>query len=433
MDETRLIGLGLLGVAALLLALTSAAEAGIIAISRSRVHGTRIGQNGTGTLLLNYIRHRQGILASLSMASTVTTIAGTAILTHVVVGLERASLGALGLATLISIVAVSLIRQTARALATQNPEAVGIALAAPTRWMQLIFSPVSILASLPASLLLRALGQDAGPRPPDIGDELLAILEAPDGEDHQLIEERRMMRGVLDLSSQTVRELMSPRTDITAVSTEASIGDVLRVVTESGFSRIPLFDEDIDHIVGVVYAKDLLAYFISGDIRPRLQDISRPAYFVPETKRADELLADMKRNKVHLAIAVDEYGGTAGVVTVEDLLEEIVGEIRDEYDTTEIEIERISDDECIVDGGLALSELFDLFGVEVQSEDVDTVGGLAVSLLGRLAVPGDDVVDERHGLRLHVLSVVGRRVGRVRIERHIEIPEDAVIPVAASE
>lgn len=433
MDQTRLIGLGLLGVAALLLALTSAAEAGIIAISRSRVHGSRIGQNGTGALLLNYIRHRQAILASLSTASTVTTIAGTAILTHVVIGLDRTSLGALGLATVISIVAVSLIRQTARALATQSPEVVGVALAAPTRWIQLVFSPISLVASLPASLLLRALGQDTGPRAPEVADELLAILEAPDGDDHQLIEERRMMRGVLDLSSQTVRELMSPRTDITAVSTDASIGDVLRVVTESGFSRIPLFDEDIDHIVGVVYAKDLLAYFISGDIRPRLTDISRPPYFVPETKRADELLADMKRNKVHLAIAVDEYGGTAGVVTVEDLLEEIVGEIRDEYDTTEIEVDRISEDECIVDGGLAISELFDLFGVEVENEDVDTVGGLVVSLLGRLAVPGDEVIDERYGLRLHVLSVVGRRVGRVRIERVIDIPEDASIPVAASE
>ncbi|MFN8639062.1 MAG: hemolysin family protein [Dehalococcoidia bacterium] len=426
MEDTRLIGIVLLGAAALLLGLTTAAEAGIIAISRSRVHGTHsVGGNGSGTLLLNYIRHRQAIIAALSTAATVTTIGGTALLTHVILGPARASLSALALVTAIAVVAVSLIRQTARALATQYPEAVGIALAAPTRWIQFVFSPVSFVASLPASLILRALGQQTGPRAPDPADELLAILEAPDIEDHSLIEERRMMRGVLDLSEQTVRELMSPRTDITAVSTDASIGDVLRVVTESGFSRIPLFDEDIDHIVGVVYAKDLLAYFISGGIRPRLQDISRPAYFVPETKHADELLADMKRNKVHLAIAVDEYGGTAGVVTVEDLLEEIVGEISDEYDTSEIEVERVSEDECVVDAALALSELEELFGVPVDLEDVDTVGGLVVSLLGRLAVPGDEVTDAEHGLRLHVLSVVGRRVKRVRITRVTEDAEDA--------
>lgn len=428
MDDTRFIGSILLGVAALLLGLTTAAEAGIIAISRSRVHGQQ--QNGSSTLLLNYIYHRQAIVAALSAAATTTTIAGTALLTHVILGPERASLPALGLVTLIAVLSVSLIRQTARSLATQNPEAVGIALAGPTRWIQLVFTPVSWFAGLPARVLLRAMGRPTGPAVPDTADELLAILEAPDGDGDVLSDERRMMRGVLDLSEQTVRELMSPRTDITAVSTDASIGDVLRVVNDSGFSRIPLYAEDIDHVVGVVYAKDLLAYFLSGDVRPRLQDISRPAYFVPETKRANDLLAEMRRNKVHLAIAVDEYGGTAGVVTVEDLLEEIVGEISDEYDTAEVEVQRISDDEVIVDAGLALSELVDLFGVEVEIEDVDTVGGLVVSRLGRLAVPGDDVTDTVHGLRLRVLSVVGRRVKTVRIERLSEVGEAPVVAAA---
>jgi CBS domain containing-hemolysin-like protein len=428
LEDTRFIGSVLLGVAALLLGLTTAAEAGIIAISRSRVHGQ---QNGSGALLMSYIHHRHAIVAALSAAATTTTIAGTALLTHVILGPERASLGALGLVTAISVVSVSVIRQTARSLATQNPEAVGIALAAPTRWIQFVFAPVSWLAGLPAQLLLRAIGRPTGPQAPDTADELLAILEAPDSEDEALIEERRMMRGVLDLSDQTVRELMSPRTDITAVSTDASIGDVLRVVNESGFSRIPLYEDDIDHVIGVVYAKDLLAYFLSGDVRPQLQSIARPAYFVPETKHANDLLAEMRRNKVHLAIAVDEYGGTAGVVTVEDLLEEIVGEISDEYDTPEVEVQRISDDECIVDAGLALSELVDLFGVEVEIEDVDTVGGLVVSKLGRLAVPGDDVTDTEHGLRLRVLSVVGRRVKTVRIERLTEVGEAPSVPAAA--
>src|SRR5690606_17361988 len=113
-------------------------------------------------------------------------------------------------------------------------------------------------------------------------------------------------------------------------STESSVGDVMRLITQSGFSRIPLYEDSLDRIIGVVYAKDLLAFFQSGDVRPELTQIARPPYFVPETKRANELLADMRRDQVHMAIAVDEYGGTAGVVTVEDLLEEIVGEITDE-------------------------------------------------------------------------------------------------------
>src|SRR5690606_22064286 len=146
-----------------------------------------------------------------------------------------------------------------------------------------------------------------------------------------------------------------------------------------------------DRIIGVVYAKDLLAFFQSGDVRPELTQIPRPPYFVPETKRANELLADMRRDQVHMAIAVDEYGGTAGVVTVEDLLEEIVGEITDEYDVDEVDVQRISDDEAIVDARMTIDELNDLFDSEIHSDDFDTVGGLIFTLLGRLAVPGDEV------------------------------------------
>ncbi len=168
-----------------------------------------------------------------------------------------------------------------------------------------------------------------------------------------------MMRGVLDMSEQTVRELMTPRTDLTAIDLDASVTDVMRLIVESGFSRIPLYEESLDRIVGVIYAKDLLAFIQAGDVRPNLRDIARPPYFVPETKRANELLADMRRDQVHMAIAVDEYGGTAGVVTVEDLLEEIVGEISDEYDVDEVDVQQLSEDEAIVDARLTIDELWE--------------------------------------------------------------------------
>ena len=243
------------------------------------------------------------------------------------------------------------------------------------------------------------------------------------------------MRGVLEMSGQTVRELMTPRTDLTAVSTEASIGDAVRVIAESGFSRIPLYEESLDRISGVIYAKDLLAYLRTGDISPSLTDIARPPYFVPETKRANELLADLRRDQVHMVIAVDEYGGTAGVVTVEDLVEEIVGEIADEYDTEEVDVQSISKDEAIVDARLTIDELNELFAVDIGSEDFDTVGGLIFTLLGRLAAPGDEVRaggddDEESGtgaLELRVLSILGRRIKKVRVRRAepIEQPETA--------
>ena len=228
------------------------------------------------------------------------------------------------------------------------------------------------------------------------------------------------MRGILAMSDQTVREIMSPRMDLVAVSADASIGDVVTLVTESGFTRIPLYEDSVDRVTGVVYAKDLLAHLQNprnAEEPPALSEIARPPYFVPETKRANELLADMRRDQVHMAIAVDEYGGTAGIVTVEDLLEEIVGEIADEYDTEEVEVVRVSDSEAIVDARLPLDELNELFDTEIASEDFDTVGGLILALLGRLAAPGDEVVSEEHRLRLRVLATLGRRIKRVRVER----------------
>jgi len=147
-----------------------------------------------------------------------------------------------------------------------------------------------------------------------------------------------MMRAALELSNHTARELMTPRTDVTALPVAATFGEAMKVVASSGYSRIPLYEETLDTVVGVVYAKDLLGYVSSGNIAPRLVEVARPPYLVPETRRADELLTDLRRAQVHLAIVVDEYGGTAGVITVEDLIEEIVGEITDEYDAPATEV-----------------------------------------------------------------------------------------------
>ena len=411
---TSSLAIVLFVIAAVLLMLIAGAQAGIIAISRGRV---RASQNGAHALLESYIRQRHAILGALSLGQSTLMVIATASL---LVALREGRGLTVGVAVLVGLAVALLaafLQQTARAVAMQSPEGAGLRLARPTRWLQALFTPLAWVAVLPARLALRALGRTLDPDLPDPAEELLAVLETPaNDEEGTLVEERRMMRGILEMSDQTVRELMSPRMDITAVSTEASIGDVLKVVTESGFSRIPLYDESIDHIIGVVYAKDLLAYLLTGEMRPELKDIARAPYFVPETKRANELLADLRRDQVHMAIAVDEYGGTAGVVTVEDLLEEIVGEITDEYDTEEVDVQRLAEGEVIVDARLPLDDLNELFDIQVEGEDFDTVGGLVFSRLGRLAIPGDEVADEEHGLQMRVLSVVGRRIKKVRIE-----------------
>jgi CBS domain containing-hemolysin-like protein len=208
---------------------------------------------------------------------------------------------------------------------------------------------------------------------------------------------------------------MVPRIDIEALDVSETIDDAMRLIVDKGFSRIPLYDDTIDNVVGIVYAKDLLRCVTEGR-RPSLKEVARPPYFIPESKRVDELLDELRQSKVHIAIVVDEYGGTAGLVTIEDLLEEIVGEIQDEYDREEAPIERINETEAILDARVGIETLTELFGFETDDQqDYDTVGGFVYHKLGKVPVAGDEVrVD---GLTLRVLSVIGRRIKKVRARK----------------
>ena len=184
---------------------------------------------------------------------------------------------------------------------------------------------------------------------------------------------------------------------------------------ERGFSRIPIYEETIDDIVGVVHAKDLLQFLADGQRPNSLGEIARPPYFVPEVKHIDELLAELREQRIQLAIVVDEYGGTAGLVTIEDVLEEIVGEIQDEYDREEATIERVNDAEVIMDARVGLDELNEMFDLQIEGDDYDTVGGFVYHQLGRMPAPGDEV--QADGLDLRVISVLGRRIKKIRITK----------------
>jgi len=240
--------------------------------------------------------------------------------------------------------------------------------------------------------------------------EIIWELERALGE-----EEREIIEGILDLEETIVREIMVPRIDLVAIEAGTPIREAVNVVLESGHSRIPAYKESIDNIVGVLYVKDLLKSLSKGDWETEIRPLLRPPYFVPETKRASELLREMQRDKVHIAIVVDEYGGTAGIVTIEDILEEIVGEIQDEYDVEEPLLEELRDGEYILDARLSLDDLEDILGFEVDVEGVDTVGGLIYSYLGRVPEKGAKV--PLGNFELEVLSVVGRRIKKVAMHR----------------
>ncbi|MBI4570756.1 MAG: HlyC/CorC family transporter, partial [Chloroflexi bacterium] len=254
-------------------------------------------------------------------------------------------------------------------------------------------------------------------------EELLRLVEAHEDDGEEGNGELAMIRRIAGMVDRTVREIMVPRIDMVAAEADAPVEDVLQLIMERGFSRIPLYEETIDNIVGVVYAKDLLKYLSGGRPPVALRDLARPAYAIPEGKRIDELLTELRQHRVHIAIVVDEYGGTAGLVTIEDVLEEIVGEIQDEYDREEATIERVTDTEAIVDARVSLDALNELFELEIEGEDFDTVGGFVYHELGRMPAPGDEVRSD--GVTMRVLSVLGRRIKKVRVTRALERVEEA--------
>jgi CBS domain containing-hemolysin-like protein len=234
-----------------------------------------------------------------------------------------------------------------------------------------------------------------------------------DGSDAEA-HERALISQVIDFTEAIVREVMVPRPDMITVSVDTSSEEALDVFLEAGKSRIPVYGDDTDDILGVLYARDLLQLWDDeGGSRPA-RDLMRDAYFVPETKKVPDLLREMQANQVHMAIAVDEFGGTAGLVTIEDLLEELVGEIADEYDEEEPMIITEDDGSYLIDARLDIDELGDLMGSPMPDEDWDTVGGLILGLAGRVPAEGETFEFNRHTLTVE--RVQGRRVAQIRLQ-----------------
>lgn len=402
----------------LILLFLAFSEASVTAISRRR---TPASTNNLSTILGKYINNRQLILSAISAASTSMLVIVT-MLFSIQIGLITNNATKSILAIIIIIIAASLIRQTARSLALMNPEFVGFRLSKLIDFILLIYTPFVWIMTRPVSLMTKLLGRNIELVEPSPIDELLNILDYQ-ANNNLHIRERGMIKGVLQMNNQTARELMSPRTDLTAISVNTSLDEATETIAKSGYSRIPVYETNIDIIIGILYAKDLLLLNSLEEIR----SILRPPFFVPESRKADALLTDFRVNQVHLGIVVDEYGGTAGVVTVEDLVEEIVGEISDEYDEEQNEVEQLSTNELIVDASIPIDELKDILGInefikfQEDHDDFDSIGGLILTELGRIAIPGDQIKietnNENNDLHIKVLSIRGHRIKKVRITK----------------
>lgn len=229
-------------------------------------------------------------------------------------------------------------------------------------------------------------------------------------------DEGEMIQGIFSFRDTTAREIMVPRTDVTAIQGDTRLEEIVKVIVASGHSRIPVYENTLDNIIGIVHAKDLLQYW--GETNVEARSLVRPAYFIPETKKISAALAELRNKKSHLAIVVDEYGGTAGILTLEDIIEEIIGDIMDEYDNEEPWIIKNEDGSIIVDARLDVEELEEYFEVEFPEGKFESVGGLIISLVGKVPERGEVV---RYGdLEMEILAATERKVEKVLIRRIIK-------------
>jgi len=297
-------------------------------------------------------------------------------------------------------------------------ERLALRVAGPIRWMMRVTAPFSNLLNGLCRTCLRISGGELLPaRHLVTQDEIKAAADI--GEEEGIVEpeEGEMLDSVIEMTGTTVREIMVPRVDVVALPVTASVDEMLTAAVESGYSRIPVYAENIDHITGVIYVNDLLRQFQDG-IKPlELSDLAREPFLVPETKRVWELFREMRERKVHIAIVIDEYGGTEGVVTIEDILEELVGEIEDEHDTPAEEVKMVGENEALVEANTRIEHVNEALGLDLPEEEYETLGGLVAGIGGRIPAPAqriwvagvEIVVEEGNAQRLQSLRVIIHR------------------------
>lgn len=294
----------------------------------------------------------------------------------------------------------------------KNPEAWAVRLAPVGNFLDIIFTPLTyvlVLLQGTGAQVQRNLGSVTE-------DELKTWVEVGQPEGGLEPDERKMIFSIFQFGDTLAREIMVPRTEILALDIKTPLNTAINMLVESGHSRVPVFDDVIDNVVGLLYAKDLLKIHNTANDKQTIGKFLRQAYFVPESKKVDELLAEMQAKGIHMAVVVDEFGGMAGLVTLEDIVEEIVGEIRDEYDQSEeILVQKVTDDEYVFMGRVSLADFNDALSCELETDQSDTLGGYFYSELGRVPVEGDQL--QFGGWQLIVEEVRGRRVGRIRARR----------------
>jgi putative hemolysin len=393
----------------------AASEAALVSISRLRAHAIAERRvRGAGNLA-QLVDDKTRFLTAILVGNTIVLLAADSLATYIALTLGIPS-GAVISTIVMTVIFLLFGEIIPKTVATGDSERWALKLALPMRYTAYVLTPIARTFEFTTDRILRLFGIKHAHRPYVTEEDIRALVNF--GAEQRVIEEqeRELIHSVMEFADTIVREIMKPRPEMVAVSVDDSPRRALDVVIAEGYSKLPVYQESKDDIIGVIHDRELMIALAEGSLaRSSVRALMRTAVHVPETKKIADLLREMQRDKFSLAIVVDEYGGTAGLVTMEDLLEEIVGEIRDEHDADEQEsISVISDSEAVVEAGTNIEDVNARLGTELPTEDFETIGGYTVGLFGRLPHEGEEIDGADH-TRLRVDRTRGRRILSVRI------------------
>jgi putative hemolysin len=397
----------------------SGSEAALISLSR--IHARAMVERGVkgADVVVRLLDDRNRLLTSILVGNTVILLAADSLATALFIraGIPHAAIWSTLVMAVLLLLFGEIIPKT---VAVAGNERWAVRLAPLLSRIVWLLTPINNAFLFVTNAIVRIFGVSPIARGPFVTEDDIRNLVNVGAEQNVLEEEEReMIHSIIQFGDTIVREVMTPRLDMVAIEVNSSARRALDLIIAEGYSKLPVYEETTDNVVGVVHDRELLVSLANGALsNTRLRDLMRPIVVVPESKRVLELLREMQRGKFSLAVVVDEYGGTAGLVTMEDLLEEIVGEIRDEHDEGEEEpIRVISDDEAVIDAGTNIEDVNAQLGLHLPHEDFETIGGLTVGLFGRLPHDGEEV-EAGDGVRLKIDRTRGRRIISVRLLRN---------------
>ena len=403
----------------LMAAFFAASETAMLFANKAKLHQLVDGGNSRAEAALNLVLERDRLHSALLMVENFFLVLAVVLSTVIALHLFSETLIAAAVTTIVmSVVVVLFAKLAPKGLAARDPDHLALIVAYPILFVMKLVSPVSRLVAAAADLFsgptsTRGLSCTAVVTEEDIK----AMINLGEEEGALKEEEKELLHKVFEFGDTLASEAMRPRTEIVSIPSAAVIKDVLALVSEYGFSRYPVIEQTVDTVTGILYVKDILIAMSAGDVKrdDPIQPFNRQAYFIPENKKVSELLAEMQRDKFQIAIVIDEFGGTAGLVTLEDLIEEIVGSIHDELESDEKDVEIVDEKNVMVSGQSEIDEVNELLGSNIQTRDFNTIGGFVFGLFGRMPRVGEQL--RYKDLKFEVLELDGRKIDKIKITK----------------